>query len=49
MLIPIFGMGSSAVFLGEPLPPWKLMSAAMVLGGITVITFLGRGQPAKSS
>ena len=49
MLIPIFGMGSSALFLGEPLPPWKIMSAAMVLGGIMVITFLGRRAPAKAA
>jgi O-acetylserine/cysteine efflux transporter len=42
MLIPIFGMGSSAFFLGEPLPPWKIASAAMVLGGIMVITFFAR-------
>ena len=42
LLIPIFGMGSSALLLGEPLPAWKLVAAAMVLGGITLITFLGR-------
>jgi O-acetylserine/cysteine efflux transporter len=42
LLIPIFGMGASALLLGEPLPPWKLAAAAMVLGGITMITFLRR-------
>jgi O-acetylserine/cysteine efflux transporter len=42
LLIPIFGMGSSALVLGEALPPWKLAAAAMVLGGITLITFVGR-------
>jgi len=42
LLIPIFGMGSSALLLGEALPAWKLAAAAMVLGGITLITFLGR-------
>ena len=42
LLIPIFGMGSSALLLGEPLPPWKLVAAAMVLGGITLITLVGR-------
>jgi O-acetylserine/cysteine efflux transporter len=42
LLIPIFGMGSSALLLGEPLPPWKLAAAAMVLGGITLITLAGR-------
>jgi O-acetylserine/cysteine efflux transporter len=42
LLIPIFGMGSSALVLGESLPPWKLAAAAMVLGGITLITLAGR-------
>jgi len=42
LLIPIFGMGSSAIVLAEPLPPWKLLAAAMVLGGITLITLVGR-------
>ena len=42
LLIPIFGMGASAMLLGEPMPPWKLAAAAMVLGGITLITFVGR-------
>ena len=41
LLIPIFGMGSSALLLGEPLPPWKLVASAMVLGGIALITIVG--------
>ena len=44
LLIPIFGMGSSALLLGEPLAAWKLVAAAMVLGGITLITVVGRGR-----
>lgn len=46
LLIPIFGMGSSALLLGEPLPPWKLAAAAMVLGGITLNTWVSR-KPAR--
>lgn len=42
LLIPIFGMGSSALLLGEALPGWKLAAASMVLGGITLITLWGR-------
>lgn len=38
LLIPVFGMGASALLLGEPLPPWKFGAAAMVLGGIALIT-----------
>lgn len=38
LLIPVFGMGASAAILGEPMPPWKLVAGAMVLGGIAIIT-----------
>ena len=34
LLIPIFGMGSSAVLLGEPLQEWKLLAAALVMSGL---------------
>jgi O-acetylserine/cysteine efflux transporter len=42
LLIPVFGMGSSALALGEPLPPWKWLAAALVIGGIALITLSGR-------
>ena len=32
----MFGMGASAVWLGEPLAPWKLLAAGLVLAGIAV-------------
>jgi O-acetylserine/cysteine efflux transporter len=38
LLIPVFGMGASALILGEPMPPWKLVAGAMVIGGIAIIT-----------
>jgi O-acetylserine/cysteine efflux transporter len=38
LLIPVFGMGASALILGEPMPPWKLFAGAMVIGGIAIIT-----------
>jgi len=41
LLIPVFGMGSSALVLGESLPAWKLAGGALVLGGIAVIVFAG--------
>ena len=34
LLVPVFGMGASALFLGEPLQFWKLLAAALVLGGL---------------
>ena len=36
MLVPVFGMGASALLLGEPLPGWKLGAAALVIGGLAV-------------
>ena len=37
LLIPVFGMGASALFLNEPVTAWKLVAGALVLGGITLI------------
>jgi O-acetylserine/cysteine efflux transporter len=34
LLVPLFGMGGSALWLGEPLPMWKLMAAGLVLSGL---------------
>ena len=39
LLVPGFGMLSSAFFLGEPLPGWKLEAAGLVLAGLTVTVF----------
>ena len=36
MLVPVFGMSASALLLGEPLQPWKLAAAALVLGGLAL-------------
>jgi O-acetylserine/cysteine efflux transporter len=36
LLVPVFGMASSAWWLGEPLPGWKLAAAALVLGGLAL-------------
>jgi O-acetylserine/cysteine efflux transporter len=36
LLVPVFGMAASAAWLGEPLPPWKLAAAALVLGGLAL-------------
>jgi O-acetylserine/cysteine efflux transporter len=36
LLVPVFGMGASAVFLAEPLPLWKLAAAALVLAGLAL-------------
>ena len=36
LLVPVFGMAASLWWLGEPLPPWKLAAAALVLGGLAL-------------
>jgi O-acetylserine/cysteine efflux transporter len=45
MLIPLFGLGSSALVLGEPLQPWKLLAAALVVAGLAMNVFLPRPAP----
>jgi O-acetylserine/cysteine efflux transporter len=40
LLVPVFGMGSSALLLGEPLPGWKLTAAVMVLAGVALGTLV---------
>jgi O-acetylserine/cysteine efflux transporter len=36
LLVPVFGMAASTLWLGESLPVWKLAAAALVLGGLAV-------------
>nr|WP_153401360.1 EamA family transporter [Polymorphobacter fuscus] len=39
LLVPVFGMGSAALWLGEPLPGWKLLAALCIVGGLAVNMF----------
>jgi O-acetylserine/cysteine efflux transporter len=36
LLVPVFGMSASAWWLGEPLPAWKMLAAALVIGGLAL-------------
>ncbi len=36
LLVPVFGMGASALLLGEALPAWKLAAAALVMAGLAL-------------
>ena len=36
LLVPIFGMGASAIYLGEDLPIWKLFAAGLVMVGLLI-------------
>ena len=39
LLVPVFGIGASALLLGEALPAWKLIAAALVLAGLALNLF----------
>nr|WP_295371216.1 EamA family transporter [uncultured Sphingosinicella sp.] len=36
LLVPVFGMSVSLLWLGEPLPLWKIGAAALVISGLAV-------------
>jgi O-acetylserine/cysteine efflux transporter len=36
LLVPVFGLSSSALMLGEPLQPWKLAAFALVMAGLAL-------------
>ncbi len=36
LLVPIFGMGAAAFWLGEPLPGWKFLAGGLVLAGLCI-------------
>ena len=42
LLVPVAGMLSAAVVLGEPLQWWKMAAGALVLGGLALNLFGGR-------
>lgn len=44
LLVPLFGMGASALLLGEAMPGWKLGACGLVLGGLALIVLWPRLQ-----
>lgn len=36
LLVPVFGMGAAAIWLGESLPGWKFAAAGLVLSGLCI-------------
>lgn len=42
LMVPVFGMGASAIILGETLPAWKLTAALLVLSGLALNVFWPR-------
>jgi O-acetylserine/cysteine efflux transporter len=43
--VPVFGIITAALWLGEPLPPWKLLAAALVIGGLVLNLLAQRRGP----
>ena len=42
LLVPVFGMSTSALVLGEALPAWKIIAACLVLNGLALNLFWPR-------
>ncbi|MBI5255265.1 MAG: EamA family transporter [Burkholderiales bacterium] len=42
LAVPVFGMATSAWWLGEPLPAWKLVAAVLVVAGLALNLFWPR-------
>ena len=42
LLVPVFGIGASALAFGEALPAWKLGAAALVMGGLGLNLLVSR-------
>jgi O-acetylserine/cysteine efflux transporter len=47
LLVPVFGMAASVLWLGEPMPMWKLAAAALVIMGLAVSVFYPRLRPLR--
>jgi len=45
LMVPVFGMGASAIFLGESLPAWKLFAALLIISGLIINLFARKLTP----
>jgi O-acetylserine/cysteine efflux transporter len=41
LLVPVFGLGAASLVLHEPLHPWKLLAAGLIVAGLAVNMFGG--------
>jgi O-acetylserine/cysteine efflux transporter len=48
MLVPVFGLTSAAVLLGEPVTPRRMVATALVVGGV-VVALRGAGAPRRAA
>lgn len=42
LLVPVFGMSSAALFLGEPVSPLRWCAATLLVGGVALTSLAGR-------
>ena len=47
LLVPVVGMASAAWLLDEPLHPWSLIAAALVIAGLAINQYAGSAGPAS--
>jgi O-acetylserine/cysteine efflux transporter len=45
LLVPVFGMTSAALIVGESLPAWKILAGALVIAGLGLNTVASRRTP----
>ncbi|MFI9149814.1 EamA family transporter [Streptomyces sp. NPDC053367] len=48
LLVPVFGMSSAALFLGEPVSGLRWAAAALLVGGVALTSFAPRGRRARA-
>ncbi|MGP3949508.1 EamA family transporter [Streptomyces sp. 7N604] len=48
LLVPVFGMSSAALLLGEGISPLRWCAAALLVGGVAVTSFAGTGTFGRS-
>lgn len=48
LLVPIFGMSSSMILLGESMQWWKLLAALLVIAGLTISMLAPGRRPARA-
>jgi len=48
LLVPVFGFGASALWLGEPLQSWKIAATILVMGGLALNLLWRQGLKQKA-
>ena len=48
LLVPVFGMSSAALFLGEGVSPLRWCAAALLVGGVALTSFAPGARPART-